>query len=101
MFHILSHTDGDGGESVFVDGLAAARKLFQEDSTAYRILGDISVHWHASGNEDVSIQPQHSFPVFEHDPVHGHLFRIRWNNADRAGIAADFCEMPYWYEAAE
>lgn len=26
--------------------------------------------------------------------------QVRWNNADRAGIAADFEDVERWYEAA-
>lgn len=100
MFHMLSHTDGHGGESLLVDGFAAATQLYQQDKEAYRILSTVRVWSHASGNEDVSIQPCTPLPVLWHDPVMGHLVMVRWNNDDRAGIEAEGDLVEQWYEAA-
>lgn len=98
--HLLSHTEGSGGESSLVDGFAAAAQLFNEDSQAYMRLSLTGVHAHASGNEGISIQPSHAFPVLCHDPQRGHLTQVRWNNADRAGVECGFAEMDKWYDAA-
>ena len=100
MFHLLSHTDGSGGESLLVDGFAAASRLYHEDKEAYQVLSTVGVWSHASGNEDVSIQPFTCFPVLSHDPVMGHLVAVRWNNDDRAGIEAEGELVDKWYEAA-
>ncbi|KAI4735775.1 Trimethyllysine dioxygenase [Aureobasidium sp. EXF-12298] len=100
MFHMLSHTDGSGGESLLVDGFAAARQLYAEDKEAYRILSTVGIWAHASGNEDVSIQPYVCVPVLSHDPVLGHLVQVRWNNSDRAAIEAPSDMIDKWYEAA-
>ncbi|KAL1301699.1 hypothetical protein AAFC00_005908 [Neodothiora populina] len=100
MFHMLSHTNGSGGESLLVDGFAAAAQLYEEDMEAYRILSTVRIWSHASGNEDVSIQPYTCFPVLSHDPVMGHLVMVRWNDDDRAGIEAEGEEVDKWYEAA-
>ncbi|GAB7351437.1 hypothetical protein MBLNU459_g2103t1 [Dothideomycetes sp. NU459] len=100
MFHMLSHTGGSGGESLLVDGFAAAAQLYHEDKEAYRILSTVPIWAHASGNEDVSIQPYTCFPVLLHDPVMGHLVQVRWNNSDRAGIEADNETVEMWYDAA-
>lgn len=100
MFHMLSHTGGSGGESLLVDGFSAATKLFHEDKEAYRILSEVRVWSHASGNEDASIQPYTCFPVLSHDPVMGHLVMVRWNNDDRAGIEAEGELVDKWYDAA-
>ncbi|KAG9556035.1 Trimethyllysine dioxygenase, partial [Aureobasidium melanogenum] len=100
MFHMLSHTDGSGGESLLVDGFAAARQLYAEDKEAYRILSTVGIWAHASGNEDVSIQPYVCIPVLSHDPVLGHLVQVRWNNSDRAAIEAPSDMIDKWYEAA-
>lgn len=98
--HMLSHTEGSGGESSLTDGFGAALQLFVEDRQAYHTLSEIGVYAHASGNEGISIQPAQAFPVLSHDPEHGYLTQVRWNNADRAGIAADFEGVERWYEAA-
>lgn len=100
MFHKLSHTDGSGGESLLVDGFAAAARLYEEDRQAYEVLSNVRVWSHASGNTDVSIQPYTCFPVFNHDPVMGHLVMVRWNNDDRAGIEAEGETVDKWYDAA-
>ncbi|KXT07819.1 hypothetical protein AC579_9332 [Pseudocercospora musae] len=98
--HMLSHTEGTGGESSLVDGFGAAVQLFVEDRDAYTTLSTTGVYAHASGNEGISIQPSSAFPVLNHDLEAGHLTAVRWNNADRAGIAADFAGIEKWYEAA-
>lgn len=98
--HMLSHTDGTGGESSLVDGFGAATQLYVEDREAYKILAETGVYAHASGNEGISIQPSHAFSTLSHDPEGGYLTQVRWNNADRAGIAVDFKDMERWYDAA-
>ncbi|QIW95192.1 hypothetical protein AMS68_000710 [Peltaster fructicola] len=102
--HLLSHTDGSGGLSSLVDGFNAAFQLKEQHPEYYDILSRIPVYAHASGNEGISIQPALPQPVLTHYPVGhplvGELMQIRWNNADRAGIAAGFEDLEQWYEAA-
>lgn len=98
--HLLSHTEGDGGESSLVDGFAAARQLFRQDREAYLRLSKIGVHAHASGNDGISIQPADAFPVLGHNSTLGLLVQVRWNNADRAGLECHPELMDKWYDAA-
>lgn len=101
MLHLLSHTDGNGGESLLVDGFAAARELLSEDFGLYRKLQSISTYAHASGNENVVIQPSIPFPVFNHHPTTKELYQIRWNNEDRAPRSEfNTLTMKAWYVAA-
>jgi trimethyllysine dioxygenase len=100
LFHLLSHTDGEGGTSGLVDGFAAARELRQRDEKAYRQLTTTSVYSHASGNEDSSIQPWTSFPVLQHDRFTGALVQVRWNVTDRAQVDISLDLMDLWYNAA-
>jgi trimethyllysine dioxygenase len=102
MFHLLSHTEGSGGESLLVDGFAAAKILRQESPEAYKILSHKGIPSHASGNEGISIQPYAPFPLFNHHPVNGDLVQIRWNNDDRATMDRwDSSEdLEGWYDAA-
>lgn len=100
VFHLLSHTDGDGGASQLVDGFAAARQLLREDPKAYQILSQVQIDAHASGNEDSSIQPWTSFPTLVHDPFQGQLVQVRWNTTDRAAIDLPMEAMQGWYNAA-
>nr|POF14251.1 trimethyllysine dioxygenase [Quercus suber] len=98
--HMLSHTDGSGGESSLVDGFEAAKQLKEEDYDAYCLLSETGVYAHASGNEGVNIQPAMPFPTFSHHPEMGYLMQVRWNSADRAGVAVDPGHLDRWYDAA-
>ncbi|OQO07864.1 hypothetical protein B0A48_06655 [Cryoendolithus antarcticus] len=99
--HMLSHTDGSGGKSSLVDGFKAAQILRETDPEAYRILSTTGVYAHASGNQGISIQPASPAPTLSHDKYVDRLMQVRWNNADRAGVAAQIGEeMEAWYRAA-
>lgn len=93
LFHLLEHK-GDGGSTILVDGFKAARILRDEHPDSYRILSNVRIPSHSSGNGGVSIQPFAPFPVLNHHPVDGELVQIRWNNDDRA-------TMDNWVESEE
>jgi trimethyllysine dioxygenase len=99
LFHLLSHTGGEGGASQLVDGFAAAADLLREHPDAYETLSSVRVHAHASGNIDSSISPYITFPTFSHDPQDGHLVQVRWNVTDRGAIDLPLEEMDRWYDA--
>jgi trimethyllysine dioxygenase len=99
MFHLLSHTDGDGGASLLVDGFKAASILRKESESAFSILSRTPVSWHASGNEGITITPAKKFPVLNlgsnpfgairgitPDESGQELLQVRWNNDDRGLI---------------
>ncbi|PGH23316.1 trimethyllysine dioxygenase [Polytolypa hystricis UAMH7299] len=101
MFHVLSHTGGSGGASLLVDGFAAAQTLYREDPDAYNSLKTVLVNAHASGNEDVCIQPAAPFPILSHHPVTKELCRVQWNIEDRAArMDVDAATLVKWYDAA-
>lgn len=99
-FHLLSHTDGEGGASLLVDGFKVADELLKMDPKAYEVLATVKVNGHASGNEGISIQPYRGFPVLEHDTATGDLLRVRWNSSDRASIELPIQDVEVWYDAA-
>ncbi|KAJ5085377.1 Trimethyllysine dioxygenase [Penicillium argentinense] len=102
LFHLLSHTDGSGGESLLVDGFSAADELFRTDPRLHKALTLHRHPWHASGNEDVCIQPSYMTPVFSIHPDLGRIYQIRWNNYDRAPKTNwDLESQKTWYEAAQ
>ncbi|KAI5291025.1 hypothetical protein KEM54_006617, partial [Ascosphaera aggregata] len=102
MFHLLSHTDGSGGKSLLIDGFEAAKRLIHEDIGSYRILTSVQTVAHASGNEDVMIQPAIPYPVLNHNPVTDELYQVRWNNEDRASKNLyGMVTMNAWYVAAK
>ena len=122
MFHLLSHTDGEGGASLLVDGFKAAKILSEQDRDAFNVLSKKPVSWHASGNEGITITPAKKFPVlnfgsrasgtgeFNNALVpnlknhNGELLQVRWNNDDRGlvdlGDVNDEVSADQWYEAA-
>lgn len=99
-FHLLSHTGGNGGASLLVDGFKVARDLYEQDVEAYGVLSAVNVYAHASGNDGISIQPYRGFPVLQHDPTTGYLLQVRWNTSDRAGIDLPLSDVEKWYDAA-
>ena len=107
LFHLLSHTDGDGGESVLVDGFVAANTLRRNDlvenpkGPLTRALAEIRQPWHSSGNQDACIQPIMQYPVFNTSPDSFQLYQIRWNEYDRTAKQDwDVETQERWYEAA-
>lgn len=101
LFHLLSHTEGQGGETLLVDGFYAAYRMLSENPKGVQAFTDFAQPWHSSGNDDVCIQPYTYFPVFERDLTTARLLRIRWNNYDRAAkIDWTFHMAASWYSAA-
>ncbi|KAE8390357.1 P-loop containing nucleoside triphosphate hydrolase protein [Aspergillus alliaceus] len=101
LFHLLSHTDGDGGASLLVDGFKAASVLKKENPVNYATLVNTFQPYHASGNDGTCIQPAEQAPVFKNHPSFRTLYQIRWNNYDRAA-KRDWSteEQNRWYNAA-
>ncbi|RDW93279.1 putative trimethyllysine dioxygenase TmlH [Aspergillus mulundensis] len=102
LFHLLSHTDGDGGATLLVDGFRAAKRLYYEDREHGRILKNTQHPFHASGNKDSVIQPVEQHPVFKVQPQFaGRLYQVRWNNYDRAAKWNwSHQDQEAWYRAA-
>ena len=116
MFHLLSHSEGDGGQSLLVDGHEIAAILELGDSNAFCVLQYVPVEWHASGNEGISISPSiGDAPVIRAPPrdevwspfgpsMITPVDQIRWNNSDRAtsdlSLHLEDMEPMDWYEAA-
>ncbi|KAL8685560.1 MAG: hypothetical protein Q9218_007685 [Villophora microphyllina] len=89
-FHLHSHTNGNGGASLLVDGFAVAERLRTESLEAFQDLCRIKIRGHSSGNEGIAIMPVHSFPVISVEDTEsgkrGRVTQIRWNNDDRAAM---------------
>ena len=92
-FHLLSHTAGDGGTSLLVDGFRAAEILRVESPEAFEVLCSIKIRAHSSGNEGISIMPERGFPLLATEEgdngTRGKVYQIRWNNDDRATLPVD------------
>ena len=90
MFHLLSHTFGEGGDSLLVDGFHAARVLHQNFPSCFRAMADTPIGWHASGNKGITITPATRYPVFNFAASKQvetpRLLQVRWNNDDRGTV---------------
>ncbi|KAI7862905.1 trimethyllysine dioxygenase [Spinellus fusiger] len=85
MFHKIK-SQGTGGDSLFVDGFAAAHQLKQISSEAYRTLSQLRVPAHAAGDKDIFMIPSpRANPILNLTP-RGELFQVRYNNNDRSTL---------------
>lgn len=85
MFHKLEF-EGQGGDSLFVDGFHVAQELKRSNPTAYRTLANTLVPTHSAGDEQVLIVPTpRANPILNHGPD-GELYQIRYNNDDRSTL---------------
>ncbi|KAL4896537.1 hypothetical protein BDV59DRAFT_170923 [Aspergillus ambiguus] len=101
LFHLLSHTDGAGGESLLVDGFQAAAHMRAENPENLRVLQTEGQPAHASGNDDVCILPATMEPVVKVHKDLKRIYQIRWNNYDRAAKRDwDLERQNRWYNAA-
>lgn len=100
MFHLLSHTDGEGGASLLVNGFRAAADLRRKFPKAYEILSDHCIPCHSNGNPGISLRPARLFPVLNHRPGNMQVNQVRWNNDDRGTLLAGGVDPDTWYDAA-
>ena len=104
MFHLLSHTSGNGGASLLVDGFHAADVLYKEDPGAFATLAQTPIPFHASGNLGITITPSRKYPVLQRGQRHtdSRLSLVRWNNDDRGTVPLNLDQGSslQWYAAA-
>ncbi len=86
LFHLLSHTDGAGGQTLLVDGFYVASILKELHPSAYDILSRVAVPAHAAG-EPGCLYTATSYPVLSHAGKNGELAQVRWNNDDRSTMS--------------
>ncbi|KAL1971232.1 hypothetical protein VTN77DRAFT_184 [Rasamsonia byssochlamydoides] len=101
LFHLLSHTHGEGGATLLVDGFKAAQVILEESPDNCKVLIKCPQPFHSSGNEHVCIQPRRPTPVLARHRQTRMLYQIRWNNYDRAAKVdwASYRQQA-WYTAA-
>jgi trimethyllysine dioxygenase len=126
LFHLLSHTSltasdpntpGQGGESTFVDGFAAATHFYNTHRDLYQTLATYPITSAAQGSPNVgsfynTTSSLTGYPVFIHSspsttnapPLPKNLVQIRWNNLDRVTtvhpIFPNHTALKKWYTAA-
>ncbi|KAG8864920.1 hypothetical protein FRB96_003507 [Tulasnella sp. 330] len=103
LFHLLSHTDGEGGATLLVDGFYAASILKEINPAAFDLLSRVRIPAHAAGDDHSFYKPgptSAGYPLITVDPKTGLLAQIRYNNDDRSVVSGlDGNQMEEWYEA--
>lgn len=94
MFHCLEF-EGEGGDSLLIDGFRVAADLKVEDPEAYAVLSRVPVPGHYL-EEGVHLRAER--PVLRHDPA-GRLVQVSFNNHDRAPFMLPEPEMAAFYRA--
>ncbi len=92
---VCQERTGEGGESVVVDGFAAAEALRKEQPEAFEILADVAVPAHYM-EEGVHLRARR--PTIRVDP-RGRLEQISFNNYDRSPFVLPLDRQNDWYEA--
>ncbi|KAL0577643.1 hypothetical protein V5O48_004332 [Marasmius crinis-equi] len=102
LFHLLSHTDGSGGETLLVDGFYVASILNELHPELYDVLSRTPVPAHAAGEEGSLYRPSPAtgYPIINHDPLSGNISQVRWNNDDRSSMKQlKAGDVEDWYNA--
>lgn len=92
---ICEERTGEGGESVLVDGFAAAHELKTEDPAAFELLTSVSVPSHYV--ED-GVELRASRPTIRLDAA-GEIAQVTFNNYDRSPFILPPQVMAEWYDA--
>ncbi len=90
-----SERTGEGGESILVDGFAAAEELRQREPDAFALLTQTHVPAHYI---EADTELRASRPTLRLDPD-GRLVQVTFNNYDRSPFLLLPRQMRHWYEA--
>ena len=95
QFFLCDERTGRGGESVLVDGFAAATMLRESDPDSFQILTEVSVpaHYIEDGVHLVA-----SRPTIRLDDE-GNILQVTFNNYDRSPFLLEEPKMTQWYRA--
>ncbi|CAK1551629.1 unnamed protein product [Leptosia nina] len=84
LLHSLEHTNGQGGETVLVDGFYAAAKLKEEHPKDYEFLTKFPVEAEYKFNGHSF---RHGAPAIELDMITQDVRQVRFNSFDRSPMA--------------
>ncbi|KAF9507502.1 hypothetical protein BS47DRAFT_1377904 [Hydnum rufescens UP504] len=98
IFHLLSHTEGSGGESLLVDGFRAASELKTLYPDDWEILSTTPVPTHSVGDVSYKYVLRKGHPIISSSD--GEPSLIRYNNDDRSIMKTSRSdEISSWYRA--
>ncbi|KAG8822335.1 hypothetical protein FRC18_011057, partial [Serendipita sp. 400] len=89
VFHLLSHEQGTGGQTLLVDGFYAASILKELYPDSYRLLSTVLVPTHSAGDEEFlyRARPLSGHPILQHDPINkDSLIQVRYGNDHRSAM---------------
>ena len=95
QFFVCSERTGTGGESVLVDGFAAAEALRSQDPDAFDILSKVDV---PGRYREPGVQLLAARPTLRVDSQR-QVLQVTFNNYDRAPFVLERSEMDRWYQA--
>ncbi|KAG9055433.1 hypothetical protein FS842_002207 [Serendipita sp. 407] len=102
VFHLLSHEQGTGGQTLLVDGFYAASILKELYPDSYRLLSTVLVPTHSAGDEEFlyRARPLSGHPILQHDPINkDSLIQVRYGNDHRSAMRnLDPSNMMAWYD---
>ncbi len=94
LFHCIEF-EGEGGESLLIDGFRVAADLRAEDPEAYGVLSRVEV---PGQYIEEGVHLRAARPILRHDSA-GRLVQVSFNNHDRAPFALPEAEMAAFYRA--
>ncbi|KAG9034860.1 hypothetical protein FS837_002106 [Tulasnella sp. UAMH 9824] len=102
LFHLLSHTECKGGQTLLVDGFYVASILKELNPEAYDILTRVRIPAHAAGGGWFYKPGQGNagYPLLTLDPRTKELVQVRYKNSERSvlnGLAGS--QVEEWYDA--
>lgn len=89
IFHLLSHENGAGGQTLLVDGFYAASILKELHPESYNLLSEVLIPTHSAGDEDAiyRARPISGHPILQHDPLDKDvLVQVRYANDHRSAM---------------
>ena len=94
IFHCLEY-EGQGGESILVDGFQIAERLRREQPEAFRVLASVEV---TGQYIEPGVHLEASRPIFRLNQA-GALLQVTFNNYDRAPLRLMNGQMEAFYDA--
>jgi trimethyllysine dioxygenase len=89
IFHLLSHEQGSGGQTLLVDGFYAASILKELHPESYEILSNTLISTYSAGDEETlyRARPLSGYPILLHDPQDKNtLLQVRYANDHRSAM---------------
>ncbi len=99
FLHCIKQHEGEGGETLLVDGFQAAETLRASNPAAHHILSNTMLNFRDVGTDYRKFNKLNQMPIFVHD-VKGRLKTINWSHFARdSHMDLNLEEVEPFYEA--